>query len=75
VSPVIDQSDYITADEIAARLHVHRSTITRWIDSGWMPPPIRLGSSGRHLRWRRTAIEEFLQKLEAGTAGGPDDEE
>jgi excisionase family DNA binding protein len=64
MSAAIEQSDYITADEIAAQLHVHRSTITRWIDSGWLPRPIRLGSSGRHLRWRRGVIEQFLRDME-----------
>ena len=50
----------IFADEIAERLQVHGSTITRWIESGLIPPPIRLG---RRLRWRRTTLEQFLREL------------
>jgi predicted DNA-binding transcriptional regulator AlpA len=63
--PQTAQSEFVTSDFIAERLHVHRNTIGRWVECGWLPPPIRLGPAGRWLRWRRSVIEEFLRELEA----------
>jgi excisionase family DNA binding protein len=49
---------WITAEEVAALLHVHRSTIWRWLEQGLIPQPRRLG--GRTL-WSRADIELFAQ--------------
>jgi predicted DNA-binding transcriptional regulator AlpA len=58
--------EYIQGAEIAARLDIAMSTLTRWVQDGWFPRPARLGPSGRHRRWRREVVEEFLRSLEAG---------
>lgn len=55
----------MTAEEVAALLQVHLNSIRRWVANGWLPPPLRLGPSGRWLRWRRDAIQAFMRNLEA----------
>ncbi len=60
------QSEYITVEESAQLTNFHESSISRWIAQSWLPPPIRFGPRGRHRRWRRAVIEEFLAKLESG---------
>jgi predicted DNA-binding transcriptional regulator AlpA len=47
---------WIPAEEVAALLHVHRSTVFRWLDQQLIPPPRRIG--GRTL-WLREDIELF----------------
>jgi predicted DNA-binding transcriptional regulator AlpA len=58
------QSEYVRSDVITSRIGIHLATLGRWIEAGWFPPPIRLGASGRHRRWRRDVIEQFLRNLE-----------
>ena len=57
-------SEFITAEEIAERLQTSVNTVRRWVVMGWLPKPIRLGPSGRWLRWRRSVIDAFLAELE-----------
>jgi excisionase family DNA binding protein len=65
---------WITAEEVAALLHVHRSTVWRWLEQGLIPQPRRLG--GRTL-WSLADIELFAQcnsmgefrRLKAGQTG------
>jgi predicted DNA-binding transcriptional regulator AlpA len=59
-------SEYLIRKEVAELLRVHINSIGRWVDGGWLPPPIRLGPGGRWLRWKRCAIEQFLRELEEG---------
>jgi excisionase family DNA binding protein len=68
MSPTTKPSEFVTAEEIAERLGFSPNSINRWIASGWLPKPIHFGPSGRHRRWRRTVIEQFLAKLEAEAA-------
>jgi predicted DNA-binding transcriptional regulator AlpA len=49
---------WIPAEEVSALLHVHRSTIWRWLDQALIPPPGRIG--GRTL-WLRADIELFAR--------------
>jgi predicted DNA-binding transcriptional regulator AlpA len=49
---------WIPADEVAALLHVHRSTVWRWLDQDLLPRPHRIG--GRTL-WSRADIELFTE--------------
>ncbi len=63
------QSEYILSAEICERLDIHLASLGNWIQEGWFPPPIRLGASGRHRRWRRDTVEKFLAGLEENTRG------
>jgi excisionase family DNA binding protein len=49
---------WIVAEEVAALLGIHRSTVWRWIDQGLLPPPRRIG--GRTL-WLRADVELFAR--------------
>ena len=49
---------WITAEEVAALLGIHRSTVWRWIDQELLPPPRRIG--GRTL-WLRADVELFAR--------------
>jgi excisionase family DNA binding protein len=57
-------AEYITVFEIAERLQTSVNTVRRWVTMGWLPAPIRLGPSGRWVRWRRSIIDAFLAELE-----------
>jgi predicted DNA-binding transcriptional regulator AlpA len=59
-------SELLIADEVCKFLRIHKNSLKRWINEDWFPPPIRLGPSGRWLRWRRAAVEKFLRELEEG---------
>jgi excisionase family DNA binding protein len=52
------QALWIADTEVAALLHVHRSTVWRWLDQGLIPQPRRSG--GRTL-WSRADIELFAE--------------
>lgn len=45
---------------VAFDLSTHPRTVTRMVESGAMPPPIRLGPSGSIIRWRRKEIERWI---------------
>jgi excisionase family DNA binding protein len=57
-------TEFVTAEEVAELLGVHVHTVRRWAAENWLPAPLRLGPAGRWLRWRRSAIERFLQQQE-----------
>jgi excisionase family DNA binding protein len=52
------QALWIGAEEVAALLGVHRSTIWRWLEQDLIPRPRRIG--GRTL-WSRADIELFAK--------------
>jgi excisionase family DNA binding protein len=49
---------WIPAEEVAALLGIHRSTVYRWLDQGLIPPPRRIG--GRTV-WARADVELFAE--------------
>ena len=49
---------WIAADEVAALLGIHRSTVWRWLEQGLVPRPRRIG--GRTL-WSRADIVLFTE--------------
>lgn len=55
-------TEYITEKELAQRLGVHQATITRWHQQGILPKPLRFGK--RLVRWRRAAMQKFLDEME-----------
>jgi predicted DNA-binding transcriptional regulator AlpA len=42
-------------------LGISRRTLRRWIESKFMPAPLRLGPDKQTLRWRPREIIEFLE--------------
>ena len=50
-----------TPSDLCRLFGVHRNTITRWVEHGQLPAPIRIG---RRLRWRRETITKLIQGKE-----------
>lgn len=48
---------YISADQLAERYSVDKSTVWRWASDGMLPEPVYLGP--QITRWRIDAIEAF----------------
>ncbi|MHB8743680.1 MAG: helix-turn-helix transcriptional regulator [Sulfuricaulis sp.] len=44
--------------EAARRLGVNRSTLWRWVASGIMPPPLKLGPAARG--WKAETLERWI---------------
>ena len=41
---------------------ISRSTLWRWVDAGYFPPPVRLGGpESRAIGWLRTVVEEWIR--------------
>ena len=49
---------YIRAQELAAMLAVHRSTLWRWVRDGHFPRPVRLGPNT--VAWDSTQLDAWL---------------
>lgn len=67
-----DGDRLLSVRELAHWLGVAPSTVRRYVASGDLPKPIVLGGSGGHPqthRWRRSAIERFVDALERGPDG------
>ena len=47
-------AEYLSDRAIAARFSISRSTVWRWVRSGSLPPPIRMGAATT--RWRLSDI-------------------
>ncbi len=51
----------LTPDDMCQLLGISRRTLLRWISSGRVPAPIRVGSEGRPLlRWPAEVIQQWL---------------
>ena len=62
----------LSVKEVGHWLGVAPSTVRRYVASGDLPKPIVLGGSGGHPqthRWRRSAIEGFVEARERGSDG------
>lgn len=53
----------MTGEEVAGLLRIDRRSLRRMIREGEIPKPITIGD--RCLRWRRSAIEEWLRVKES----------
>jgi predicted DNA-binding transcriptional regulator AlpA len=51
---------YVTREEGAAELRVSPSTWDEMVECGQLPKPIRLGVTGRILRWRWAEVDRVL---------------
>lgn len=56
----------MTGQELAELLHVPVNTLHRWRQRGTGPASIKVG---RHVRWRRSSVEAWLQTLESAGKG------
>ncbi|WP_372492330.1 helix-turn-helix transcriptional regulator [Actinomadura litoris] len=56
--------DVMTVRELASELHVARSTVYRWLETGRGPKAFRLPN--RELRIKRADFIEWFHKLGAG---------
>ncbi len=65
-----DESDYLSAGEVARLLHVSRKTVDRWADRGWLPHSVTLGGHRRFLRNEIAAIQ--LDMSRSGSLDGDD---
>lgn len=56
---------YLGAAEVAERLGIHRSTLTRWITTGRIKPAMQMpGSSGAYL-FRQADVEGLRREIDA----------
>jgi prophage regulatory protein len=53
--------------DLESRLGLSRATITRMVDAGTFPKPLKLGA--RRIGWRDTTIDEWLSSREGGQDG------
>jgi excisionase family DNA binding protein len=58
-------TDYLTPDDVAARLQVSRQVVYNWINDG----RLRAVKAGRTLRIPDSALQAFLQPVHAGDIG------
>lgn len=61
-------ADLLGSTEAAALIGVERSTITRWIDKGWIAPAMRLSSSNGALLFTRDEVLRAKGAYEARMA-------
>lgn len=57
----------LTPDQLSDYLGVPVRTLYRWRTHGEGPPAIRMG---RHLRYRSTAVEQWLEDRETNSSRG-----
>lgn len=48
----------LTSREVIAVQSISKRTLWRWVNTGRMPPPVRIG---RVVRWRRDEIEAWIK--------------
>ena len=60
------ETQLLTVDDIAGLLRVSRNTVHRYILSGTIPPPVRIGGT---LRWQEDAVQQWLLSNAPHTGG------
>jgi len=58
----------MTPEDLAAFLGVPKATLYRWRHHGDGPPAYKFG---RHIRWRRSEVDQWLEQQSSKTAGVP----
>lgn len=56
--------------EVEKALGVSRSTIYRLVDSGELPPPIKLTANGRSSGWLSTDVQQYIDNRIAASRDG-----
>ncbi len=64
-----NDENLMTLEQAAVELRVSKSTLRRWINSGYMPC-IRVGSRGDR-RFKRCDFERFIENQMREQSGGP----
>lgn len=49
----------VNVADICAMFGICDKTAWKWVDRGWLPPPIRMNQAV--VRWRRKDIESFIE--------------
>lgn len=62
-------TDLLGAQEAATAIGIERSTVTRWIEKGWLVPAQRLGGPNGALVFTRAEIERAAAWHKARLAG------
>ncbi len=57
---------YLTLKEVADHLKIGKSTLYRYIETGVLPRPFKLGNT---VRYKESEIETALHQLAAGSRG------
>jgi excisionase family DNA binding protein len=60
VTITIDGRHYEPLTAVATRLHMTKRTIYNWIDRGWLPHPVKLGS---RVYFSSAAVDRHLAKI------------
>jgi excisionase family DNA binding protein len=58
----IHQDPLLGTKEVCEALGIHPRTLSKWIAAGKFPAAIRI--SPRRLKWRRSAVEQFVVQME-----------
>jgi len=58
VSVISSDQRLLTIDQLATKLGVSKSCIRKWLASGFLPPPLKLGK--RLVRWEQSTIAAWL---------------
>jgi len=58
VSVISSDQRLLTIDQLATKLGVSKSCIRKWLATGFLPPPLKLGK--RLIRWECDAIADWL---------------
>lgn len=59
----------LTVDEVAALFRMTRRAVYAAVERGQLPGVVRLGRSGRALRFRRARLLEFLAEVSVPSPG------
>jgi excisionase family DNA binding protein len=55
---------YLRPEQVAEMVGVGRDTLSRWVDKGIFPSPVKFNS--RVFRWEREVVERFLAERQGG---------
>lgn len=55
--------ELLSANDVASRLGISRSTVWRFVAAGKLPQPIKI--SERCSRWKATDLVQFIEKAQA----------
>ena len=56
-------STLLTMAEVAELISLSQSTVRRFVKSGILPVPIRLGPTGRSIRFKLSDIQQYLNNI------------
>lgn len=49
---------FLTVQQVCAMFNISRATVWRWVSTGHLPAPVKLGPNTT--RWRAADVEAFL---------------